>query len=164
MGCKEDLEAYLREQKVAFETQHHPQAFTAQEVAAVEHIPGQMVVKTVMAFADDRLVMLALPAPYRVDFVKAAQALSVKEVRLAREADFAAAFPDCDVGAMPPFGNLYKLPVYVDQALAEDETIICQAGTHEDTISLSYANYARLVAPTVADLAQRPTRRPGPVF
>jgi Ala-tRNA(Pro) deacylase len=99
--------------------------------------------------------MLALPAPHRADLNKAAVALGAREVRLAHEEEFAAAFPDCEVGAMPPFGNLYDLPVYVDNALAEDETIIFSAGTHTDTISMKYADFERLVKPTVAAFARQ---------
>ncbi len=153
MNCKDRLEAYLRENKVPFQVQHHPVAYTAQEIAASEHVPGKMLAKVVVVFADGKMVMLALPAPYRVDLAKAAGVLGAKAVRLAHEEEFAAAFPDCEVGAMPPFGNLYGLPVYVDKALAEDETIVFQAGTHTDTVSLKYADFQRLVKPSVAEFA-----------
>ena len=153
MNCKERLEAYLRDNKVPFQVQHHPVAYTAQEIAASEHVPGKMLAKVVMAFADGKMVMLALPAPYRVDLAKAGAVLGAKEVRLAHEEEFAAAFADCEVGAMPPFGNLYDLPVYVDKALAEDETIVFQSGTHTDTISMKYADFERLAKPAVAEFA-----------
>ena len=153
MQGKERLETYLRESKVPFQTQHHPQAFTAQEIAASEHVPGKMLAKVVMVMSDGRLVMLALPAPDHVDLAKANATLGAKETRLAEEGEFANAFPDCEVGAMPPFGNLYDLPIYVDKSLAEDETIVFNAGTHTDTLSLKYADFERLVKPTIADLA-----------
>jgi Ala-tRNA(Pro) deacylase len=153
MDCKDTLESYLREDQVPFETHHHPTAFTAQEVAASEHTPGKMVVKVVMVLADGELAMLAMPAPYQADLERVAEVLGASEVRLAHEEEFAPAFPDCEVGAMPPFGNLYGLPVYVDEALAEDETIVIQAGTHSDTIRLKYADFERLVRPTVARFA-----------
>lgn len=153
MKCKERLETYLRENQVPYQVQHHPTAYTAQEVAAREHIPGRMLAKVVIVLADGKMTMLTLPAPCRVDFAKAAAVLGVKEVRLAREDEFAAAFPDCSVGAMPPFGNLYDLPVYVDRTLTDDETIVFQAGTHTDTMSIRYADFERLVKPRVADFA-----------
>jgi Ala-tRNA(Pro) deacylase len=153
MNCKDRLESYLREDQVPFETHHHPTAFTAQEVAASEHTPGKMVVKVVMILADGELAMLAMPAPYQADLDRVAEVLGATEVRLAYEEEFAPAFPDCEVGAMPPFGNLYGLPVYVDEVLAEDETIVVQAGTHTDTIRLKYADFERLVRPTVARFA-----------
>jgi Ala-tRNA(Pro) deacylase len=153
MQCKDKLEAYLRDNQVPFAVQHHPKAFTAQEVAASEHIPGKLVAKVVMAVGDSQMVMLALPAPYRVDLAKVGEVLGANEVRLAHEEEFATTFPDCEVGAMPPFGNLYNLPVYVDKTLAEDEVIVFQAGTHTDTMSLKYADFERLVNPTVAEFA-----------
>ena len=155
VDCKERLEGYLRENRVLFEAQHHPRAVTAQEVAASEHVPGKMLAKTVMVLADGEMVMLALPAPYQVDLEKAAAALGAKEARLAEEEEFEDTFPDCEVGAMPPFGNLYGVPVYVDETLAEDETIVFRSGTHTETMSVSYADFERLVEPTVAQFARR---------
>jgi Ala-tRNA(Pro) deacylase len=152
VDCKDRLEAYLREKQVPFDVRHHPRAITAQEVAASEHVPGKMLAKTVMVLADGKMVMLALPAPYQVDVDKAGKVLG-GEVRLAHEEEFENTFPDCEVGAMPPFGNLYEVPVYVEAALAEDETIVFRAGTHTDTMSLSYADFERLVEPTIAEFA-----------
>jgi len=152
VDCKDRLEAYLREKQVPFEVRHHPRAITAQEVAASEHVPGKMLAKTVMVLADGKMVMLALPAPYQVDMDKAGKVLGV-EVRLAHEEEFENTFPDCEVGAMPPFGNLYEVPVYVEAALADDETIVFRAGTHTDTMSLSYADFERLVEPTISEFA-----------
>lgn len=151
MACKDRLEAYLRENQVAFEAQHHPTAFTAQAVAQSEHIPGRFLAKVVMVVADGELAMLVLPATNRVDVSHVAVLLDVQSVRLADEAEFADTFSDCEVGAMPPFGNLYGVPVYVDKALSEDDIIFFQAGTHTDTMSMKYADFARLVKPTVAD-------------
>ncbi len=110
MNCKERLETYLRENKVPFQVVHHPLAYTAQEVAAAEHVPGKMLAKVVIAFANGRMVMLGLPAPWRVDPVKAAAGLGVQELRLAHEEEFAAAFSDCEVGAMPPSGTYTICP------------------------------------------------------
>ena len=156
MDCKERLQIYLREQGVFFQSQQHPQAFTAQEVAGSEHVPGKLFAKVVMVKADGKLAMLALPAPFVVDYGKAKAALHAKEVRLAEEGEFDSAFPDCEVGAMPPFGNLYDLPTYVDRSLAEDETIVFNAGTHTETMSVKYADFARLAKPVVAQFARRP--------
>lgn len=156
MECKQRLEGYLRENGVSYEVQHHPRAVTAQEVAAAEHVPGKMFAKTVMVVADDTMVMLVLPAPYQVDPEKAAEELGAGEVRLAGEERFEDTFPDCEVGAMPPFGNLYGVPVYVDEALTEDETVVFRAGTHTDTMSVGYADLERLAEPTVARFADPP--------
>jgi Ala-tRNA(Pro) deacylase len=153
MTCKEQLEAYLHEQRVPFVIQRHRAAYSAQDVAAREHVPGKLVAKVVMVFADGTLVMLVLPASARVDLIQAGVAIGAKGVYLAGERELAVAFPDCEVGAMPPFGNLYYVPVYVDRTLAEDETIVFQAGTHTDTITMQYADFARLVKPSVAKFA-----------
>jgi Ala-tRNA(Pro) deacylase len=153
--CRHRLENYLRENKIPFEEQHHPRAVTAQEVAASEHVPGRMLAKTVMVLGDGEIAMLALPAPYQVDLEKAAAALGVKEVRLALEEEFADTFADCEVGAMPPFGNLYGVAVYVEETLAEDETIVFRSGTHTETMSVSYSDFERLVEPTVTQFALR---------
>lgn len=154
MNCFERLQAYLRENQVPFQVQHHPTAYTAQEVAASEHVPGKLMAKTVIVFADGKTVMLVLPATQRVDLEKATAVLGAEDVRLAEEREFAAAFPDCDVGAMPPFGNLYDLPVWVDPSLAEDEWFVFRAGSHTDTMSLKYADFERLVKPAVADYSR----------
>jgi len=140
------------------QSQHHARAIAAQEVAATEHVPGKMFAKTVMVTADtERAIMLALPAPYRVNPEKAAAALGTGEVLLSEEERFADVFFDCEVGAMPPFGNLYDVPVYVDKTLAEDETIVFRAGTQTDTMSVSYADFERLVEPTLAEFADAPS-------
>lgn len=153
MDCKARLEKHLRENAVPFELRHHPPAFTAQRVAESEHISGRMVAKVVMVLADGKMIMLVLPADLRVNLTLAANALSVAEVRLAHEDEFQAAFPDCDVGAMPPFGNLYGLDTFIDEKLALDETIAFNAGTHEDSVHMKYADFERLVKPAVAPLA-----------
>ena len=157
MNCKQRLEEYLRGNEVPYQTQHHPRAITAQEVAATEHVPGRMFAKTVMVSTEGgEMCMLALPAPYHVNPEKATAALGAQEASLADEGRFAETFPDCEVGAMPPFGNLYGVPVCVDSALAEDETIVFRAGTHTDTMSVAYADFERLVEPTIADFADPP--------
>src|SRR5512144_1567128 len=118
MDCKTRLENYLRENGAPYSLHHHPPAFTAQAVAESEHVSGKSVAKVVVVFKDGQMAMLALPASLRVNLPKAAEALGAGEVRLAKEDEFQAAFPDCDVGAMPPFGNLYDLETYVDKNLA----------------------------------------------
>lgn len=153
MKGKERLEAYLREQGVTFHSTTHPQVFTAQEVAAVEHVPGRRFAKVVIAKADDRLVMLVLPAPARVDISRVKQILGAQDVRLANESEFAEAFPDCEVGAMPPFGHFYQVPVLVDRSLADAGEIVFRACTHRDTIRMAFDDYMRLAQPILAEFA-----------
>jgi Ala-tRNA(Pro) deacylase len=111
-----------------------------------------MFAKVVMASTDGDLIMLVLAASSVVDVAKVSGVLG-KQARLASEREFASAFPDCEAGAMPPFGNLYDVAVYVDQALGRNERIVFQAGTHTVTMSVAYADFERLARPTVADIA-----------
>lgn len=150
MQCKERLEAYLREHQVPFQLQQHAQAFTAQKIAESEHISGKIVAKTVIALlADGHMIALVLPASSRADLNQVRTVLGAKEIRLAHEREFADAFPDCEVGTMPPFGNLYGIPVYVEKRLTEQETMVFPVGTYTDTMSLTYADFERLVQPKV---------------
>ena len=152
MTCKDRLESCLRDADVPYAFEHHRTVFTASEVAETEHIPGRMMAKSVIVEADGKLAMLALPATEKADLGKVETALHVQRARLASEEEFQRAFPDCELGAMPVFGNLYGLPVVVDSELAENENIVMQAGTHTDTLRLRYADFARLVTPVVADI------------
>lgn len=151
MRARERLEAYLREHGVKYEITPHAEAYTAQEIAAVEHVPGGQLAKVVVADADGTLAMLVLPAPARVDLVRLRAALGAKKVRLASEEEFARLFPDCEVGAMPPFGNLYGVPVYVDRSLTGQAQIVFNAGTHRETMTVAFADYQRLAAPTIIE-------------
>ena len=153
MKCRERLESYLRENGVGFEVMTHGQAFTMQEVAAMLHVPGEQVAKVVMIKADEEMAMLVLPAPYRMNVDKVCTLLDAEKACLAKEKEFEDLFPDCATGAMPPFGNLYGLPVYVDQSLADQDDIVFRIGTHRETMKLAYADYARLAKPTVGDFA-----------
>lgn len=151
MKCRERLEQYLRENGVGFEVMTHSQAFTAQEMAAALHVPGEQVAKVVIACADEKMIMLVLPAPSRIHMDNVRALVGAEKVRLAEENEFADLFPDCATGAMPPFGNLYDLPVYVDEVLALEPDIVFRVGTHRDTMKIAYADFARLVQPKVAE-------------
>jgi Ala-tRNA(Pro) deacylase len=153
MKCKERLEKYLRENDVPFEVLAHSQAYTMQEVAAALHVSGTQVAKVVMVKADGEIVMLVLSAPERVDFRKVRGLLGAKEVSLAKEGEFADLFADCVTGAMPPFGNLYDVPVYVNQGLAQEANIVFRVGTHSHTMKIAYADYSRLARPTLGEFS-----------
>jgi Ala-tRNA(Pro) deacylase len=155
MKCRERLEQYLRENNVGFEVMTHSQAYTMQEVAAALRVPGRQVAKVVIVKAGDKMAMLVLAAPDRLDFPKVRASVGAKEVSLAQEKEFADIFPDCATGAMPPFGNLYEVPVYVDQALAHEENIVFRIGTHRETMKIAYADYVRLAQPTVGEFAKQ---------
>jgi Ala-tRNA(Pro) deacylase len=153
-ACKDRLQSYLRDHGVCFTLRHHPIAYSATQVASVEHISSDQLAKPVVVQADERLAMLVLPASYLVQLSKVGPALGAQEVHLVHEADLAALFTDCELGALPPFGNLYDIDVYVDRTLAEDEFIEFRAGSHTDTLRIKYQDFARLVRPTVVDVAR----------
>lgn len=139
----------------------HPTAFTAQQEAAVTHVPGRLWAKTVVCFADDQPVLAVVPASCRVDLGRLRSAIGATRVRLASEAEFEALYPDCQVGAMPPLGPLFHQPVFVDRVIAEDPEVVFHAGTHTDAVRMSYRDLADLVRPTVADFGCGPGRAPG---
>jgi Ala-tRNA(Pro) deacylase len=147
------LREFLDGQKVKYEVLTHRQAFTAQEVAAAQHVPGKELAKVVILRSGTNFMMAVLPAPYRVDIAHASAALGKRDVALASEQEFKDLFPQCEPGAMPPFGNLFNLPVYVDETLTRDEEIVFNAGTHTQTVKMKYADFAHLVKPKVAAFA-----------
>jgi Ala-tRNA(Pro) deacylase len=141
------LKEYLDANGVPYTVLSHTPAFTAETVAAAQHVPGQQLAKVVMVKAGTGFAMAVLPATHRLDLHK----LPERGAQLATEAEFEHLFPHCEPGAMPPFGNLFGLPVHVDQSLARDDEIVFQAGTHTQTVRMKYADFARLVRPTVDD-------------
>ncbi|NWJ45636.1 MAG: YbaK/EbsC family protein [Chloroflexi bacterium] len=154
MDCRDRLETYLRQQRIPHQMQIHPRAYTAGDVAESEHLPGKLMAKVVIGIADGRVIMLVLPASKVVNPHEAVRAFKAHSFRLAHEYEFADIFDDCELGVLHPFGNLYNLPVYVDQTLAEDETIYFRAGTSTETISLKYADFAKLVQPVLTNFAK----------
>lgn len=155
MAILTKLREYLDGNHVQYEVISHRQAFTAQEVAAAEHIPGKELAKVVMLRTGKEFLMVVLAAPYRIDLQRAQTALGKPDVVLATEQEFAGLFPQCEPGAMPPFGNLYSLPVYVDESLTKDETIAFNAGSHTQTVHMKFADFMRMVQPKVVAVAAR---------
>lgn len=148
MACAR-LHEYLDEHHIRYVSMKHSPAFTAQELAAVTHIPGREVAKTVVVKLDGILALVVLPAPEMVRLNHLKAETGVSQVALASEAEFKDRFPDCEVGAMPPFGNLYDLETFVGESLIRDEEIAFNAGTHTDLIRMSFADYQDLVNPRV---------------
>lgn len=149
------VKQFLDEHHVAYQTIPHTRAFTAQGVAASAHIPGRELAKTVMIKVDGEMAMAVLPASYRIDFERLASSIGADRVELATEEEFRQLFPDCEVGAMPPFGNLYGMEVYVTESLAEDEQIAFNAGSHTELIQVPYEDFERLVKPKVLKFSTR---------
>jgi Ala-tRNA(Pro) deacylase len=153
MKCRERMEKYLRENGVGFHVETHKQAFTMPEVAAALHVPGNQVAKVVIVCADKDKVMLVLPAPYRMNVDLVRDMVGAKTIRLAKEEEFADLFPDCATGAMPPFGNLYGVPVCVDRSMSEEPDMVFRIGTHRETMKIAYADFVRLAQPVVGDFS-----------
>jgi len=149
------LKKYLEENHVRYVTVTHSPAFTAQEIAASAHVPGKDLAKTVMVKLDGRMAMVVLPAPDKVSAARLKEITGAEDVELANEREFAELFPKCEVGAMPPFGNLWGMEVFADCRLCEDEMIIFNAGSHTELVRLAYTDYERLVHPKIAALSTR---------
>ena len=151
-----DVEKFLDEAGVAYQTHEHPIAYTAQRLAAEEHVSGHSVAKSVVVHADDRCVLCVLPASCRIDLAKLAEGLRVKKCRLADEAEMARLFADVEVGAEPPFGTPYGLQTIADHHLAECHEITFSAGSHHRALRMSYADYAQLEKPQVLAFCVQP--------
>ena len=147
------LKEFLDEHKVKYITISHSPAYTAQEMAAIAHLPGKEIAKTVLVKVDGKLVMAVLPGSFKINFESLRKVLGSENVRLADEHEFIDKFPDCEVGAMPPFGNLYGIEVFVANSLAEDEEIAFNACSHSQLIKMSYSDYEKLVKPVRLDFA-----------
>ncbi|MGB5719799.1 MAG: YbaK/EbsC family protein [Woeseiaceae bacterium] len=141
------LKEFLDKEHVKYVTIAHSPAFTAQEIAEMTHIPGKEVAKTVVVKIDGKMSMVVTPASEHVKLNKLKEALGATKVELASESEFKGSFPDCETGAMPPFGNLYDMKVFVSQTLREDEQIAFNAGSHSELVRLPYTEFERLVEP-----------------
>jgi Ala-tRNA(Pro) deacylase len=161
MPILKKLREYLDANGVRYEVRSHPQAFTANAVAAAEHVPRMAMAKVVVVRSGAHFLMTVLPAAYRVDLKPLRREVGKVGLHLATEEEFAGLFPECAPGAMPPFGNLYGIPVWVDEALTKEAEIVFNAGNHEQTVHMAYGDFARLVQPKVASFAEAPDRSVG---
>jgi len=140
---------FLDDKKVKYVSITHSLVYTAQEIAASAHIRGKGLAKTVLVKVDGKMAMTVLPASYKVDFDMLKEALGSNDVRLSNEQEFKDKFPGCEVGAMPPFGNLYDMETYVAASLVEDEEIAFNAGTHKELIRMEYSDFEKIVKPKI---------------
>jgi Ala-tRNA(Pro) deacylase len=152
MAILKKLKDMLDEAKVSYEVYNHALAYTAQEIAAQQHVSGKEMAKVVMLQVDGNLVMGVIPGSLKVDVGVARKSLGAKEVRLATEDEFISRFPECEIGAMPPFGSLFGLAVYVDPTLSKDEWIYFNAGNHVQTVRLRYLDFVELAKPRIVGL------------
>ena len=147
------LREFLNSGDVKYITISHSPAYTAQEIAASAHIPGRELAKTVVVKLDGRMAIAVMPADRKVNFDRLKEVSGASSAELAGEQEFRDLFPDCELGAMPPFGNLYGMDVYVDTALADDEQIAFNAGSHTELMQVAFKDFERLAHPKMAVLA-----------
>lgn len=147
------LKEFLDSQNIKYVTISHSRAFTAQETATSAHIPGKELAKAVMVKIDGKMAMAVLPASYKVDFDLLRKATGSGKVEIANEKEFKDLFPECEVGAMPPFGNLYGMDVFVARSLTEDEEIAFNAGSHRELVRMAYRDFEKLVKPKVMEFS-----------
>ncbi len=153
-----DLVELLEIEGVAYERHEHATTYTAQQLAATEHVPGRYVAKPVLVWADREFILCVLPAPVQVDLDAVRDALCARHVRLASEVELAGVFSDCEVGAQPPIGELFGLRTLVDYALMDDDYLVFQAGTHNVSVRLRLADFERIADPIFGAIAARPDR------
>ena len=141
------LKEFLDKNKVKYVSIRHSTAYTSQEIAASAHVKGRNMAKTVIVRIDGKVALAVLPAKYQIDLDKLKKSCRASSLQLAREEEFSHLFPGCETGAMPPFGNIYKLPVYADENLKKDEEIAFNACSHTELIQIAYKDFERLVKP-----------------
>ncbi len=156
MPLSESLSSFLDSHQAKFTLTAHPIAFTAREVAAAEHLLPHEVAKTVVVFGDGAYHMIVIPASRLVDLHEVRAALGLSQARMATETELSKLFPNCELGAMPPLGPVYGLPVYLDVGLASQETIAFNAGTHREVIHMQTTEFRRLVSPHITTLVHEP--------
>ena len=149
----EKMKEFLDEHGIKYVTFQHSPAYTAQEIAQSAHISGKNLAKVVMLIVDGKMAMAVVPASHQVNLQSLRAAANARTVKLANEEEFKDMFPDCDTGAMPPFGCLYGMDVLVSEALAEDEAIAFNAGTHTELVGLAYRDFERLVQPKLGNFS-----------
>jgi Ala-tRNA(Pro) deacylase len=144
---------FLNKSGVSYELRKHPTSFTAQQMANIEHEPGKFVAKPVIIRTDGRYIMCVLAACYKINLDELKKQLGATRLELAYEDEIGSLFNDCELGAEPPFGNLYDLPVIMDKAMEKDDHIVFQAGTHEQAVKMSMKDYRKLVQPKLLDFS-----------
>jgi Ala-tRNA(Pro) deacylase len=161
MPLSERLRSFLESRHADYTLTRHANAYTAREVAAAEHLPPREVAKTVVIFGDGAWHMIVIPANKLVDLVEVRPTLGLAQARLAREDELGTLFPDCELGAMPPLGTLYGMPVFLDASLAGEDIITFNAGSHREVIHMHTAEFRRIVSPTVVSLVREPAAARG---
>ncbi|HSC25747.1 MAG TPA: YbaK/EbsC family protein [Vicinamibacterales bacterium] len=156
MAIPASISSYLERNGIGYSVIEHPIAYTAQEEAAVTHVPGREWAKAVVCMVDDQPTLAVVPADFHVDLDRLAEVLRADSVRLATEVELQTFYTDCEVGAMPPFGPLYRQPVVVETSLTADPEIVFNGGSHREAIRMKYRDFEALVKPVVASFGISP--------
>jgi len=154
MSISTRLKSFLDEGQIPYSVVTHTTAYSTQGTASTLQISGKELAKSVVLWTGEEMILAVLPAPNHVRLDQLGAEVG-KSLRLATEQEFSSLFPDCELGAMPPFGSLYNLPAYVDESLAADEAIVFNAGTHRDAIRMQYHDFVRVAKPRVCSFAQK---------
>lgn len=154
MAVPKRVKNYLKQNRIKYKILRHGEVYTSQELAAVQHVPGKSLAKVVILKTQDGYVMAVLPACYSLLLKKLKKILRAKTLRLAKENEIGNLFPDCEIGAMPPFGNLYEMPVYVDESMSGVEDMVFEAGNHTHTIRMKYKDFERIVQHSKEEFAE----------
>ncbi|HKE82817.1 MAG TPA: YbaK/EbsC family protein [Vicinamibacterales bacterium] len=155
MAIPRSIERFLSDQHIKYAVVTHQRAYTAQEEAALAHVPGSQWAKTVACLADGRPILAVVPASSLVDLNRLREIIGARELRLAQEREFEPLYPECELGAMPPLGPLYGQPVFVDQNLTGGHDIVFDGGSHSEAVKVSYLDFARVVQPAVGDFGRK---------
>ncbi len=147
----EKLKDFLDCNKIRYNTISHPIAYSAQMVAHSAHIPGREMAKTIIVKVNGKMTMIVTTANEKVNMAMLKNIFSTNDVELAKESEFMNKFPDCELGAMPPFGNLYDMDEVISVELSKDKDIVFNAGTHTELIKMMYKDFERLVNPKILD-------------
>ena len=155
MAILRSLKRLLDENHVSYEVHAHPRAFTAKETAEADHIPPSEMAKVLVLKGHDRFLMAVLPASHTLDVDRLREAVGDTELRMASEREFADVVPACEPGAIPPFGQLFGLPLWVDDSLGRERETVFNAGNHFETVHLAYQDFARLAKPQFGEFSRR---------
>jgi Ala-tRNA(Pro) deacylase len=155
MAILRDLKRLLDENHVDYEVHAHPRAFTAKETAAADHVPPSEMAKVLVLRGQDRFLMAVLPASHVLDLDRLREAVGDAELRLASEREFVDVFPTCEPGAIPPFGQLFDMPVWVDDSLGRERETVFNGGNHNETVHLAYKDFVRLAKPQFGEFSRR---------
>jgi Ala-tRNA(Pro) deacylase len=155
MAILPSLQRLLDRNQIPYEVHTHPTAMTAAELAAADHVPPSEVAKVVVLRSTDRFMLAVLPAARRLDLDRIRGLVGDPELRLASESEFAEVFPACELGAMPPIGGLFGLPVWVDDALGREAETVFSGGNHHETVHVAYRDFVRITNPEFGEFSTR---------